>query len=392
MKVIGLMSGTSADGVDVALCEITGAPPQLQARLLHGRTIPYDADTRQRILAACQPDTSSSATLCALNVDLAEWFAQAVLDLLHEAAVSPSEVDLIGSHGQTVWHEIRDGHAHSTLQIGEASVIAERTGITTIANFRARDIAAGGQGAPLTGYVDWLLLRHPTRWRAVQNIGGMANVSFLPPLNDTQTPMMAFDTGMGNALLDIAVSDLTNGQHHYDPNGSLAAQGHIDEDWLATLMQHPYFERTPPKTTGRELFGTPQAHDLVRDGQTRGLTMYDLLATLTAFTAWSIASAYQRFLPRLPEEIILGGGGQHNRTLVGLLAAFTGAHILTHEDIGLNSDYKEALVFAVLAYETWHHRTTTLPHQTGARHASVLGQITPGSNLSFLRLRGEAGV
>lgn len=387
MKIIGLMSGTSADGVDVALCEISGAPPQLQAQMLGGRTFPYEAALRQRILDACQPDTSSSAALCALNVELAEVFAQATLALLHELNVPPDSVDLISSHGQTVWHEIRDGRAHSTLQLGEASVLAERTGITTLSNFRARDIAAGGQGAPLTGYVDWLLLRHPTRWRAIQNIGGMANVSCLPPLSDTTTPLLAFDTGVGNALLDIAVSDLTDGQHHYDPDGRLAAQGQIDEDWLHTLLQHPYFERTPPKTTGRELFGSEQAHELVRAGQARGLSSADILATLTALTAWSIASAYQRFLPAPMDEIILGGGGKHNRTLVQMLATFSHATVLTHEDIGLDSDYKEALVFAVLAYETWHGRPATLPSQTGARHASVLGQITPAANTRALLQR-----
>ncbi|MFQ3646570.1 MAG: anhydro-N-acetylmuramic acid kinase [Anaerolineae bacterium] len=384
MKIVGLMSGTSADGIDAALCEITGAPPHLSARVLHGHTFPYEAGMRQRILDACQPQTSSSAALCALNVDLGEAFAQAVLELLAEATVDLASVDLIASHGQTVWHEVRGGRVHSTMQLGEACVIAERTGITTIHNFRARDVAAGGQGAPLTGYVDWLLLRHPTRWRAVQNIGGMGNVSFLPPLSDAHGALIAFDTGPGNALIDVAVAALTDGQHRYDPDGQFAAQGRIDEAWLDALMQHPYLHQPPPKTTGRELFGTAQAQALVAEGQARGLRPYDILATLTAFTAWSIAHAYRAYLPHAVDEIVLGGGGQHNRTLVHLLAQATGASVLTHESLGLSSDLKEALVFAALAYETWHGRPAALPSQTGARHPSVLGQITPGANYEGL--------
>lgn len=384
MKIVGLMSGTSADGIDAALCEVEGAPPRLRARVLHGCTFPYDPALRQRILAACQPETSSSAMLCALNVDLGEAFAQATLDLLAEAALDLAAVDLIASHGQTVWHEVREGRVHSTLQIGEACIIAERTGITTIHNFRARDVAAGGQGAPLTGYVDWLLLRHPTRWRAVQNIGGMGNVSLLPPLSDANGALVAFDTGPGNALIDVAVAVLTDGQRHYDPDGQFAAQGQIDEAWLDALMQHPYLHQPPPKTTGRELFGTAQARALVAEGQARGLRPYDILATLTAFTARSIAHAYRAYLPHAVDEIVLGGGGQHNRTLVDLLTQATGAAVLTHEALGLSSDLKEALAFAVLAYETWHGRPATLPTQTGARHPSVLGQITPAANFEAL--------
>jgi anhydro-N-acetylmuramic acid kinase len=378
------MSGTSADGVDAALCEVTGAPPQLQARILQGVTVPYDAVTRKRILEACQPNGADSRALCRLSFDLAHLFADVLETLLHAAKVAPNEVDLIGSHGQTVWHEVQNGKVHSTLQIVEPSVLAERTGITTLSNFRARDVAAGGQGAPLTGYVDWLLLRHDTHWRAVQNIGGMANVSFLPPLSDATNDLLAFDTGPGNALLDIAMSDLSNGAHRYDPDGSVAARGIVDEDWLHDLMAHPYFHQAPPKTTGRELFGTAMAQGLVNDGKARGNSTETIMATLTAFTAWSIAHAYQQFAPSKVAEIVLGGGGKHNRTLVHLLEQYTGATVLTHEALGMDSDYKEALVFAVLAYETWHNRPATLPSQTGARHASVLGAITPSANYAAL--------
>jgi anhydro-N-acetylmuramic acid kinase len=379
------MSGTSADGIDVALCEVNGAPPRLQARVLHAVTVPYNHAMRQRILAMCQLSTSNVRELCVLNFDLAKEFASAVLNLLAAHGVPPHEVDLIASHGQTLWHEVQGMRVHSTLQIGEAAVLAERTGITTISNFRARDVAAGGQGAPLTAYVDWLLLRHEAHWRAIQNIGGMANVSFLPPLTHQDAQLLAFDTGAGNALIDIAVYRMTNGELRYDPDGTIARQGVVDEAWLADLMKHPYYQRQPPKTTGREIFGTQAALELVQDGQRRGLTMTQIVATLTALTAWSIADAYQRFAPEPPKEVILGGGGKNNQTLVAMLRSFINADIITHEDIGINSNYKEALVFAVLAHETWHGRTATLASQTGARHASVLGQITPGANMAALR-------
>ncbi len=393
MLVIGLMSGTSADGIDAALCEIDGAPPQLQARIVHARTFPYDADTQRRILDACLPAHSRVDALCQLNADLGERFAEAVRALLNAAQCSPAEVALIGSHGQTVWHMVQpDGRATATLQIGEAAIIAERTGITTVSNFRPRDIAAGGQGAPLTAYADWLLLRHAEHWRAVQNIGGMGNVTFLPPLNDDRTPPLAFDTGPGNALIDEAVRALTEGVQSYDRDGEIAARGQVDEAWLAELLAHPYFARTPPKTTGRELFGAEMAAALVREGHARGLSREDIVATLTALTAASIADAYRRFAPAPVHEVIVGGGGARNPTLLAMLRArLSTAIVHTHEALGLDSDFKEALVFALLAYETWHGRIGTLPALTGATHPTVLGQITPGANYAALLRRTWCG-
>lgn len=378
MNVIGLMSGTSADGIDAALCAIEGAPPRLSARILHALTIPYTADQRQRILEACQPTTSSVESLCLLNADIGAWCADAVETLLAQTGGS---ADLIASHGQTVWHAVQvDGQVAATLQIGEASVIAERTGLTTISNFRARDVAAGGQGAPLTGYVDWLLLRHDQHWRAVQNIGGMANVSFLPPLTVEAEPIV-FDTGPGNALIDAAVMRLTEGAQTYDRDGEMALHGEIDEAWLEELLQDPYFARVPPKTTGRELFGSAFAAAAYDEGLRRGLLGRDIVATLTALTAESIARAYRQFAPASVGEVIVGGGGRHNPTLLRQLRdALGGIPVQPHEAIGINSDHKEALAFAVLAYETWHHRPGSLPAQTGARHPVILGQITPGDN------------
>lgn len=382
MKVIGLMSGTSGDGIDAALCEITGEPAHIQARIILGITQPYEADFQQRILDACLPQKSSVDLLCQLNVDLGEQFARVTLQLIEKAGLNPSDIDLLSSHGQSVWHNVLpDGRASSTFQITEAAVLAERTGITTISNLRARDIAAGGQGAPLTSYVDWLLLRHPDHWRAVQNIGGIGNVTFLPPLSAPESTPLSFDTGPGNVLIDAAAKYLSEGKLTYDHDGRMAEQGKVDEEWLAELLRHPYFAQGLPKTTGRELFGTEMALQLVGKGRNRNLSANDILATLTMLTARSIADAYTRYAPRPIQEVILGGGGTRNPVLVRMLQSLLSpAPVHTHEEVGLDSDLKEGLVFAVLGYETWHGRPSTLPAMTGASHPVVLGQITPGAN------------
>ena len=386
MIALGLMSGTSADGVDVALCNISGPPDQLSASILHGATCEYEPALRRRILACCDPARSGVDEIAALNVDLAEVFAASALEAIAAASLTVEQVYLIGSHGQTLWHNVTPaGQVSASFQIVEAAVIAERTGITVISNFRARDIAAGGQGAPLTSYVDWLLLRHPRHWRAIQNIGGMGNVTFLPPLADEKSAPVAFDTGPGNALLDIAAAELTEGAWTYDHDGQLARQGRVNEAWLDELLSHPYYARGYPKTTGRETFGTAAALDLIGQARERGLESHEIIATLTALTATNIADAYQRFAPAPIREVILGGGGRRNPVIVGMLRELLSpAKVMAHEDIGMDSDFKEALVFALLAHETWHGRASTLPAFTGARHASVLGQITPGANYARL--------
>jgi anhydro-N-acetylmuramic acid kinase len=389
MIIIGLISGTSADGIDAALCELGGEPLHLQARVLKAMTKPYPAALRQQVLDACVPGMSRSDTICQLNYDLGEQFAAVALELIKEAGMTVADIDLIGSHGQTVWHSVLpDGTVNATLQLTEASILAERTGITTISNFRARDIAAGGQGAPLVSYLDWLLLRHPHQWRAVQNIGGIGNVTFLPPLSDNSSPPLAFDTGPGNVLIDAAVTHLTNGAQTYDREGRISQSGQTDMTWLESLLQHPYYDRQPPKTTGRELFGTEMALQLVEEGRRRGLNQQDIIATLTALTAYSIADAYHRFAPKPIGEVIVAGGGSNNPTLVQMLRdRLEPVPVLTHEDIGISSDHKEALLFALLAHETWHARPGNLPSLTGARHPVVMGQITPGDNYVALLKR-----
>jgi anhydro-N-acetylmuramic acid kinase len=372
------MSGTSADGTDVAVAEIEGIPPALRWKLLHHTTIPHPPELRADILAATQVETGTVDKLCGLNVALGMQFAQAALAGIKEAGLRAEQVQLIGSHGQTIWHA-PDIKPAATLQIGEAAVIAENTGIPVVSNFRARDLAAGGQGAPLVAYVDVLLLTHPERVRAAQNIGGIGNVTFLPPQNRPDLVPFAFDTGPGNVLLDNAAARLSQGRWGYDRDGALAAQGRVNESFLAWLLAEPYLSRRPPKSTGRELFNNSYTEAIWAQANRQGLWGEDVITTLTAFTVRSIVQAYRDFLPCLPDEVIVSGGGARNPTLMAMLhERLAPARLLTSDTLGLPGAAKEALAFAILAYETWHGRPGNLPSATGASRAVVLGQITPG--------------
>lgn len=385
MNIVGMISGTSADGVDAVVIEVTGAPPGLQWRLLSHVNRPHPQDLREDIFACFRPETADVVRLCRLNFGLGRVFAGAALDAIAAAGLRTGEVDLIGSHGQTVWH-IPDGPDASTLQIGEAAVIAEMTGITTVSNFRTRDMAAGGQGAPLVSYVDTLLLGHPERVRAAQNIGGIANVTYLPPYGGAAgadaaggVGAFAFDTGPGNMLMDYAAARVTGGEWRFDRDGALGAKGRPDFDLVDELLLHPYFALLPPKTTGRELFGVQMGAEIWDRAVARGLSGEDIVATLTAFTARSIAQAYRRFLPRFPEEAIVSGGGAANPTLMTMLAAEVApARVLSSAECGLPIEAKEAVAFAVMAYETAHGRPGNLPAATGASGPVILGDITPG--------------
>jgi N-acetylmuramic acid 6-phosphate etherase len=377
MIVLGMISGTSADGIDAVIAEITGAPPALQWHLIKHHHTEFAPNLRAEILACVRPEHGTVDRLCALNFRLGEAFARAALDAIAAANLQTEQVDLIGSHGQTLWH-IPTGPDASTLQFGEAAIIAERTGITTISNFRTRDMAAGGQGAPLVPYLDVLLFTHPTLTRAAQNIGGIGNVTYIPPLANQYSPL-AFDTGPGNVLIDYAAQRATNGAWTFDRDGTLAAQGRVDDTLLHELLQEPYLHQPPPKTTGRELFGAQFGARVWERAQARGLREHDIVATLTAFTAYSIAHAYRDFLPTFPNEVIVSGGGARNTTLMRLLRELLApARVMPIDEFGIPSEAKEALAFAVLAYETFHQRPGNLPVATGARRAVVLGDITPG--------------
>ncbi|MDY6878068.1 MAG: anhydro-N-acetylmuramic acid kinase [Chloroflexota bacterium] len=381
MNLIGLMSGTSADGVDAALVKISGTPPDLKVREIAFLTQPYDNATQAAILDLCRSD-APLLTMGRAHVLLGHRFAEAALAVIARAGLTPADITLIGSHGQTIYHA-PDGDPPFTLQIGDPAIIATRTGIATVADFRAADVATGGQGAPLVPYPDWLMYHHPNHTRALQNIGGIANVTYLPAGGGPETAI-AFDTGPGNVIIDSVVTCATGGAWRYDQDGTLASQGRVDEALLAHLLDHPYLRRIPPKSTGRETFGATFAADLREQAQARGLPLADLVATVTAFTAASIADAYRRWLPAPPDEVFLCGGGADNPTLVRMLREHLArvfddpVPIVRHYDeTGYSSAAKEAVAFAILAYETWHSRPGNLPQVTGASHPVILGHVTP---------------
>lgn len=378
MIVIGMMSGTSTDGIDAVVVRFDHADNAKQFTILKHVNIRFEAAQRQEILACVRADTGTVDRICALNFDLGETYANAALHAMREAGLEPSQIDLIANHGQTVWHIPH----HSTLQIGSPAVIAERTGVTTISNFRARDIAAGGHGAPMVAYVDQLLFAHSKLNRGLQNIGGIANVTYLPALHPEKS--FAFDSGPGNVLIDDAVRRATNGEMEFDADGKIAARGRVNEHLLDELMTHPFLRQAPPKTTGREIFGTPFGEKIWNDAIARGIPSDDWIATLTMFTAKSIADAYENFLPTIPDEIIVSGGGAKNSTLLNMLQAqLQNSRVRRIDEFGIPSDAKEALAFAILAYETWHGRVSNLTAATGARHPVIQGDITPGHNAQF---------
>jgi len=380
MLIIGLMSGTSVDGIDAALVRIDGAPPSLDWELAAFTHTDYSPQMREAVFKSFRPETGTVDHLCRLNFDLGRAFGDAALRAIEAAGLQPQDIDLIGSHGQTVWH-IPDGEGASTLQLGEAAFIAERTGITTISNFRTRDMAAGGQGAPLVSYLDKLLLTHPERSRAAINIGGIANLTYLPPVGSIHKPL-AFDTGPGNMLIDDAIRRATDDQKHFDEDGTLAAQGQVDTDLLENWLADPYYGQLPPKTTGRELFGVQYSAMLWEAAQDRGLSSPDYLATVTALTAQSITFSCRNLLPTPVDEIILSGGGARNPVLVDMLAkAVHPTQVSTSDEVGLPGVAKECIAFAVMAYETWHNRPGNLPAATGAAYPVVLGSITPGKRI-----------
>ncbi|MGA2172017.1 MAG: anhydro-N-acetylmuramic acid kinase [Sedimentisphaerales bacterium] len=378
MRVAGLMSGTSADGVDVAIVDISANSVSVPAF----DTFPYSATLRRSILQLCEAKTSAVADICHLNFVLGEVFAESVGKLCKISGIGPGTIDLIGSHGQTIYHNPRGRRfgkrtVHSTLQIGEPSIIAHRTGITTVADFRPRDMAANGQGAPLVPFADYFLFRDKHRNRAVQNIGGIANVTYLPA-GCQSDDIIAFDTGPGNMIIDGIISILSNGRRKFDRGGKLAAKGTVDKAILKDMLRHPFFGRRPPKSTGREEFGAQYCDTFYHKVMKKSMSAEDIMATVTAFTAASIVQAYQRFLPEMPDDVILSGGGAHNATLVKMLRqGLNKSRILLSDEFGISCDAKEAISFAILAYATIKGVENNVPSATGAEQSLVLGKIVP---------------
>jgi len=368
MRIAGIMSGTSLDGIDVAIVEVGG---RSRVRVIGFQSTAYPAAVRKELLAVSNAVTETGA-ISRLHFELGELYARAA----NRAMRRFGRVELIGCHGQTIFHEGR----RSTLQIGEPAVIAERTGVPVVANFRARDIAAGGEGAPLVPYVDYLLFRHPKRTRTALNIGGIANITVIPA-GAQPCGVVAFDTGPGNMVIDTLVREHTRGEQNFDRGGRLAASGRIDQTLLHDLLSDAYYRRNPPKSTGREQYGAEFVERMKRSK----LPMRDLIATATALTAATIATAVRRS-GAANAELIVSGGGAHNPRIMAQLAGFLPeAAVATSADYGIDIDAKEAVAFAILAHQTWQGRPGNLPSATGAQRRVVLGSITAGGTTAVGR-------
>ena len=378
-----MMSGTSADGIDAVLVRIAGTPPSLTAQFEGHFHAPFPPYLRARILRLANGATTTTAEISELNFLLGEELGRAAMAGCKKWRVAPSDVSLIGSHGQTVFHQGTKSKYQgqmriaSTLQLGDISIIAARTGITTVGDFRPADMAAGGQGAPLIPFADYLLYGDSVRGRVALNIGGIANVTVIPA-HARPEDVFAFDTGPGNMIVDALVERTTQGRAEFDRDAGIALSGRTIPELLVRLMHEPYLRKKPPKSTGRELFGEPYAKELLVWGQRHHAGAADLIRTATIFTPMSIADAFRRFiLPRAHvEELIVSGGGASNPLILAQLAAsLPGIEVLPASRFPVPAEAKEAFGFALLAYESFHGRAGNLPSATGARQAVVLGKI-----------------
>lgn len=374
---VGLMSGTSLDGIDVALVKISGNSENTKVELIEFVNLDMPEDIKKEIKSCCKLEESNVELICSLNFKLGYLFADAVKMVCKRAKFPLDKLDFIGSHGQTIYHIPvgSDRSIKSTLQIGEPAVISYETGATVVSNFRVMDMAAGGQGAPLVPYVDYILYKSD-KTRALQNIGGIGNVTVIPK-NCRVDDVFAFDTGPGNMIIDEVVQRLKGVK--YDKDGYFASQGKIIEGMLKELLDIPYISKKPPKTTGREMFGSSFVDSLLKKW---GIHKdFDIITTVTAFTAYSIYINYKLYIfdKYSVDEVIISGGGSYNKTLVNMIKdLLANCSVMIQEDLGYSSDAKEAVAFAVLANETLNGICSNIKGATGARERVVLGNITPG--------------
>ena len=384
-RVVGMMSGTSVDGVDAALVEISGTDSEPKVKLLAFENKPYPPQVREKIFSLFTPANATVDKVGYMNFLLGEIYAKSALSVIEKAGLKPEDIDAVGSHGQTIWHapipESPDGIPVAyTVQIGEGSVIAERTGITTVSDFRVADMAAGGQGAPLVPFSEYLLYRREKETILLQNIGGIGNMTVMPA-GAKPRDIFAFDTGPGNMIIDAVISAMTHGEKTYDAGGEMAAKGRVCDALLELLKEEPYYSQPLPKTTGREHFGVQYTAKILDWWKQNPIPAEDLIATVTDLTAYSIADAYERYvLPKYQaSEIIVGGGGSYNATLLGFMKkrfAPHGVAVRTQEDLGLSSDAKEAVAFALMADCCLRGKANTLPSVTGAQHPAVMGKVS----------------
>ena len=371
LVLVGLMSGTSLDGISAAVVRFSeAATSRIDFELLAFTSTAYSAEQRQRLGAALHG--TSPAEYCRLNFELGEWLAAAAVSAIAEAGIARADIAAIASHGQTVWHEA----GHSTWQFGETAVIAERTGLDVIGDFRVRDVAAAGQGAPLVPIADALLFSSARSWRALQNLGGIGNVTVVPPGGEL-TGVRAFDTGPGCAVIDGVVRKLFP-DLPYDRDGAIAARGTPVDAVVTKLLQDPYFSAPPPKSTGRELFSVPYIEKLIQDCRGAGASDEDVVATAVALTARSVADSYRRFMPEPVEEVLASGGGAKNPTLMAAIAREVAPlRVTDFHKAFFDGEAKEAVAFALLGYLHLMRIPANVPTATGARGRRILGKLTP---------------
>lgn len=377
---LGIMSGTSLDGVSIVIAKLKGNWINTKFKILYHKTFEYDNEIRRLILKLTNPKTGNVKRICQLNYVLGMIFAEKALEAMDEVGLSRGDVDFIASHGQTIYHnpKIEDIYGYktrSTLQIGEPSIIAYKTKIITIADFRHKDVAAGGNGAPISAYADYIIFRSIDICRAIQNIGGIANVTYIPR-NAEIKDVIAFDTGPGNMIIDAIVREMSHGKLNMDLNGEIAAKGKVNEVLLNYMMKHPYLKKKPPKTTGREEFGESYVKKIIGKAREMNLKWEDIIATATYYTAKTITESYIKYLPEKPDEIIIGGGGSRNRVLMEMIKELNPkTKISLHEDYGIPSQAKEPLVMVILANETISGFPNNVPSATGALERVVMGKI-----------------
>jgi len=376
VRIIGLMSGTSADAVDAALVEWPDGASAQPFSLLAVREDPLGGALQSRVHALAAGEVAPGKALgelAQLDVLLAERFAQAALAVVADAGLAVADVDAVASHGQTVAHHPEHG---ASLQIGSPSVIAERTGLPVVADFRPRDLAAGGQGAPLTPFFHHAVFATEGESRAALNLGGIANLTWLPE-DGAAAGVIAFDTGPANCLIDAVLQAATDGRETFDRDGARAARGTVDPALRARLLDDPFLDAPPPKSTGRERYGRAEAEALL--AQWAGRPVDDLVATLTAFSAESVVAACHRHLPDLPERLVVGGGGVRNRVLMaGLASGLPGCRVESFDALGVPADAAEAMAFSLLGRNALLGLPNHLPATTGASRAAVLGVLVPG--------------
>ena len=383
MLVLGLMSGTSADGIDVALARISGAPPRLTARLVNHTAVKFPAAMRQEILRVAEQRAITAGELSQLNFRLGRLFAEAAKAACKRFRVALSSVSLIGSHGQTIFHQgaaapYLGARVRSTLQVGEAAVIAAETGVTTVGDFRPADMALGGQGAPLVPYADYLLYSDQKIGRVALNLGGIANVTVIPA-GAAPAQIFAFDTGPANMLIDALVAHFTRGRKKFDENATMAEVGRAIPELLDDLMRDPYLRRAPPKSTGREYYGAAYVKKVLALGRRYRAKPNDLIRCATIFTALSVVDALNRFV--VPEttidQLIVSGGGARNPLIMAQLgAALPDVEVVPSSRLGVPEEAKEAFAFALLSYETFHQRAGNVFSATGASGPAILGKLS----------------